>query len=51
MRGDVEPFPVGDAVREANFENGLAFSDGVFAMGVMARDWWGQLDDCRSNTS
>lgn len=45
MRGDAEPLPAGDVAREANLENGLAFSDGVLAMGVMARDWRSQMKD------
>lgn len=38
------PLPAGVTAREANFENGLAVSEGGVVMGVMARDWWGQLE-------
>lgn len=35
----MEPLPAGVGAREANLENGLAFSEGGVAFGVMARDW------------
>jgi hypothetical protein len=34
----VVPLPAGVTAREANFENGLAVSEGGVVMGVMARD-------------
>jgi len=37
--GDVEPLPAGVTAREANLENGLAFSAGGEAMGEMVRDF------------